>query len=359
MMLLGLVLHSAASYTAQPLGEAWPYHDRSRHIAFDLLLFFIHLFRMPTFFVVAGFFAALLYERDGERQFIRNRARRVGLPLVVFWVAVMPLMIAGVLFGTWMGLVEVPLDHVPRGPIWRLPILGHLWFLYDLLLFYVAAVIVARAARGFRLTAEATWITRPGWNVLALGLITTLTLLPMQVPGLETSAALAPPLRILAAYGAFFAFGWLLYRQREVLPLYGARWIRFLVAGLIATLAYLVVLQLPARMTPRAFHVASVACAGLAVWLLIFGCLGLFVRRLDAPRPRLRYLADASYWIYLTHLLPVTWAVGLLALVAWPAGVKFTIVLTVATAVTLLTYRAFVRTTAIGALLNGRRLPLH
>jgi hypothetical protein len=28
MMLLGLVLHSAVSYTARPLGAAWPYHDQ-------------------------------------------------------------------------------------------------------------------------------------------------------------------------------------------------------------------------------------------------------------------------------------------------------------------------------------------
>jgi fucose 4-O-acetylase-like acetyltransferase len=58
MMLLGLVLHSAASYTRTPLRAAWPYHDTHNSIVFDLLLFFIHLFRMPIFFVVAGFFAA-------------------------------------------------------------------------------------------------------------------------------------------------------------------------------------------------------------------------------------------------------------------------------------------------------------
>ena len=40
MMLLGLVLHSAVSYTASPLGAAWPYHDPHTSPWFDLIVFF-------------------------------------------------------------------------------------------------------------------------------------------------------------------------------------------------------------------------------------------------------------------------------------------------------------------------------
>ena len=58
MMLLGLVLHSVVSYITIAIPEAWPYQDRQTSVAFDYLVFAIHLFRMPTFFVMAGFFAA-------------------------------------------------------------------------------------------------------------------------------------------------------------------------------------------------------------------------------------------------------------------------------------------------------------
>ena len=67
MMLLGLVLHSSASYVVAPLHEAWPYKDAATSTMFDLAVFFIHLFRMPVFFVVAGLFAAMLMQRDGAR----------------------------------------------------------------------------------------------------------------------------------------------------------------------------------------------------------------------------------------------------------------------------------------------------
>ena len=63
MMLLGIVLHGANLYLAAP-PPAFPFPtDRNNAYVFDLLFFFIHSFRMPTFFVLAGFFASLLVEK--------------------------------------------------------------------------------------------------------------------------------------------------------------------------------------------------------------------------------------------------------------------------------------------------------
>lgn len=59
MMLLGIVLHSAASYVAGPMGAAWPYKDAQTSGVFNLTVFFIHIFRMPVFFVAAGFSRAM------------------------------------------------------------------------------------------------------------------------------------------------------------------------------------------------------------------------------------------------------------------------------------------------------------
>jgi glucan biosynthesis protein C len=104
-------------------------------------------------------------------------------------------------------------------------------------------------------------------------------------------------------------------------------------------------------------HVVTVALCGLSTWLLIVGIAGAFVSFLDRPRPVVRYLSDAAYWMYLVHLPVAIWVAGLLAPTALPAFVKFVVVLLTTTAVTLATYHLFVRSTAIGALLNGRRYP--
>ena len=59
MMLLGLVIHSAMGYVTFPTDRVWPFKDPHPSTVFDLLVTFIHTFRMPVFFVIAGFFLLL------------------------------------------------------------------------------------------------------------------------------------------------------------------------------------------------------------------------------------------------------------------------------------------------------------
>jgi glucans biosynthesis protein C len=364
MMLLGLVLHSAVSYITTPLGAPWPYKDPNTSIVFDWLVFSIHLFRMPAFFVAAGFFAALLYQRDGTAGFVSNRVRRVLLPLVMFWGVMVPLCGYGFVFSARQVGGPMPWDYLTDQPLARQPILGHLWFLYYLLLFYVAALLIvplsagvpaavrARVDRMFRATVT-NW-----WGPLAAGIITALTLIPMTAPGLDTEPAVLPPLRVLAAYGVFFGFGWLLFRHYDLLESLGRRYTPALVAGALTTAVYAIIVLQPARFdNVLAWHLTGVTFAGLATWLLIFGLLGLFVRRLAAPRPLVRYLSDASYWMYLTHLAPAAWLPGVFAHLDVPAAMKFLLVFGTTTLVTVISYHYIVRTTAIGELLNGRRYP--
>jgi len=363
MMLLGLVLHSAASYIQAPIGWEWPFRDPQTNPLFNLLLAFIHLFRMPLFFVMAGFFAALLYERDGAAGFVRNRAKRVLAPLLIFWPIIVPLTGLGFVFATSRVGGPMAWNFVRDQSPLRMPVFGHLWFLYDLLLFYAAALVIVRlvaraSARTRQRVAEAfRAVTTRRWGVLLLASVTTLTLLPMHRPTIETSAALVPPIRVLAAYGVFFTYGWLLYSQRDLVDSFAARWRSTFAAGLAATVAYIAVLIARRSFDPVSWHISAVVMDALAVWLLIFGITGAFVRYLSNARPLVRYVSDASYWMYLLHVVPITFCAGLLARSDAPALVKFGVVLSFTTGVTVITYHYFVRSTALGALLNGRRQP--
>src|SRR5258705_2943226 len=83
MMLLGIYLHAAVAYA--PIG-GWPYKQAELTPALNLTIIWIHVFRMPVFYVMAGFFAALLYARWGFRPTAANRARRIALPFVASWL---------------------------------------------------------------------------------------------------------------------------------------------------------------------------------------------------------------------------------------------------------------------------------
>ena len=84
-MLLGIGLHAALSYTTFPL---WPVHDSKTHSFFDIFFFGIHGFRMHLFFMLSGFFVAMLWRKRGIGGLLKHRSKRIVLPLVVFLIPV-------------------------------------------------------------------------------------------------------------------------------------------------------------------------------------------------------------------------------------------------------------------------------
>jgi ABC-type multidrug transport system ATPase subunit len=97
---------------------------------------------------------------------------------------------------------------------------------------------------------------------------------------------------------------------------------------------------------------------GVAVWGWVLGLTGAALTYLSNYSPVRRYLADASYWIYLAHL-PVVAAfqvwVG-----HWPLhwGIKYPFILVASFSLLFLSYHFLVRPTVIGQVLNGRKYPL-
>ena len=83
MMWLGIVLHVAAIHTV--MKSPLPWHDRQTSAWADLLAAVIHSFRMPVFFIVAGFFVLLLLRQRGAWGMLKNRLSRLGLPFALLW----------------------------------------------------------------------------------------------------------------------------------------------------------------------------------------------------------------------------------------------------------------------------------
>lgn len=86
-MLLGIVLHAALSF----FPSFWMVSDRRQGAAFGVLFSAIHGFRMPVFFVMSGFFSAMLLAQRGRGALLKHRFRRVFLPLLVGLFTVIPI----------------------------------------------------------------------------------------------------------------------------------------------------------------------------------------------------------------------------------------------------------------------------
>lgn len=371
MMLLGLVLHSAVNYMQTPM-RMWSIKDMYTHHFFDILFFFIHLFRMPVFFVSAGFFIALLYHKRGIKGMFVNRFFRVGLPFLLSYFTILPLFKMSLAFtlkgGGQEGWAEA-MALLSSFAAFNNMHLGHLWFLYYLLFLYPATLVAMPLLKFFWKMfqpsikqAIAGFFT--SWKALLLfSLLTLLTLLPMTEAALDTHTFIIPSPHILLAYGVFFGYGWGLYLQRQKLAWFTSRWKIFSIAALILSTLYLIVfLGKPVADATYAALLGK-SLAAVSIWLIIFASIGLFERYFCKPSPMVRYLSDASYWMYLVHLPVSLGMVGVLAKWHLPAFLKFSVVLGVTIVCTLLTYHYLVRSTFIGVFLNGRKysrtLPQH
>ncbi len=301
---------------------------------------------MPIFFVLAGFFARLLWQRRGPVVFLRNRAERILVPFVVAW----PLLYI------W------DRSHFGSQTVVRTM---HLWFLYYLIYLYPAAVLSGWLVRRYvpvswqeRIESGFRRVLTSAWRPVLFAIPTSIPLFFMRSGTLDLNTSFLVQPRNMAIYAIFFGFGWLLYGQSDLLGGFQRfGWTQVLIAVAIAPVNFLSLGKLLRALPVEDLRarVSVVATESLMMWLLIFGITGLFLRYLDRPSARMRYLSDASYWMYLVHLPLVVWAQRLVGPLALPAIIKFTLVLAICFPILLASYQLLVRYTVIGRVLNGPR----
>lgn len=364
MMWLGIVLHVAAIHMVGESPLIW--RDKATSPLADLLMAFIHSFRMPVFFIVAGFFAAMLVQSRGPMGMLKHRFRRIAVPFLVFWPPLVVLTVVMVMlyvhlmhygtFGMDPALVAPPPGRSKLSTM-------HLWFIYLLWWFAVATAFACWAssripqAWSSALPRLLRWLGGRSWGFLVLTL--PLLLAGASYPNgfIAPSGSLLPSWTEWLHNGLFFAFGWALFGAREtLLPRYAQHCWRLVLAGLPFFAGMMLVMSLQRRGTvlPHAALLSGFAY-NAATWLWSMAIIGLFIRYLPQHSRRLAYLSDSAYWVYLIHL-PLTVGFGAL-IFGLPLGAlaKMLLNISLTTLVCLASYQLLVRGRWIGRLLNGER----
>jgi glucan biosynthesis protein C len=371
-LLLGIIFHATISFVPSP-AKIWIVADSHRSTALAVLFFTIHVFRMTAFFLIAGFFAHMSFHRGGAKAFIRDRLKRIALPLLVGW----PLVFAAILaIAAWAAIPtgggHGPATPPPPWPTFPKFPLTHLWFLYVLLEFY-AGILILRA--GVVLVDKTGRIRLVIDRLLSLVVRNPVAPVVLAVPvciafvadpnwlmwvGVRTpDSSLVTNAQALIGFGTAFGFGWLLHRQTELVRMLEQRCILNLcfAIGLIA--ASLAIAGATPQLTPMndyATKLAGAACYALATWTATFAVIGLALRFLSGFSAARRYIADASYWLYIIHL-PIVMALQVaVSRLDWPWETKFAAILAVAFPLMFASYQLLVRYSVVGAVLNGRRI---
>ena len=321
----------------------------------------IHAFRLPLFFLVAGFFGALLLESRGTGGLLRNRTIRIGVPLVVGVAAIVP-----VLSLLLRAASSSPDPALPAGLLGEIADLkpSYLWFLWYLALLY-AAVLAARqvlAGRKGAAIARDVAATILGSRLAPLLLAVPTALLLYRQPTWMASSTPAesfvPALDLLAYYAIFFLSGWALFVTPGLRERIEGRPGHYCVLATLAlppALALYLLQDEPAIGAGRWFHLLALLLLSISTWSIVLGLLGVSRRYLAAHSPRLRLWADASYWIYLSHFVPMAALAAALLAVQMPETLRFAILVGATLGLVYPAYRAFVRHSAVGRILHGPR----
>jgi len=340
MVLLGVIVHAAIVL------PAFAYVSATDQVILNAVYAVIHQFRMPAFFLISGLFSARILKTEGARAYLTSRFKRI-----VSVLATAGLIIAPFLYQTgctWCS-PDAPQDYVSTGWI-------YLWFLYYLAIIshlaLLASLVAVRLPEGFK-SKMARFVDSVSFGphvLLPMGLLTA------AIPGVidaggqvRIEMGFVPNLSLVAYFSIWFSMGWLMYRSvdRLLADLTRFAWVN-LAIGLVLSAASWVAFNIWQSTLQPGIQV-------LAVAVVTFAVLGLFMRYLHTENPKITYMSNASYWVYLFHA-PI-----LFALIAWLGGTGLNIYLValiaivVTLVITLASYHWLVRTTIIGRYLSGRR----
>ncbi|WP_248820405.1 glucans biosynthesis protein MdoC [Frankia sp. AgB32] len=319
------------------------------------------LFRMEGFFLISGFLSVMLVEKYGASRAVRRRLAAVGTPFLCTFVLFNPATLwmtynfhndPNISFLDFMRGRTIP--H-PQGELhWTL----HLWFLVVLLVYalctpvtvtlmsrLVATAAFQRATEG-RLRMMTTIIS----IVVAITIVLRGARRAVVEPVLGTGS-IGELARFTLEFLPFFALGVLLYLdRRRLLPLYQRP------APVLLAVSGAALLAANKGWVPGLASGTGLVLSETVVSIALTATLfAVGARLVPGPRASVRYLADASYTVYLLHFFWIYIFATLLRLhpsLRWPQMLLvtlLTIAMTLAIHHFLIMPSAFLRT-----IFNGR-----
>jgi glucan biosynthesis protein C len=369
LMLLGIPYHAAMAYNARVL---WDIQSPEKSEILTFLSGVLVTFRMPAFFMVAGYFAAMMLERRKPASWLRGRIIRLGIPFLTGLVLLAPIQIAVIDLETALtgaismttALEQVGEDLVHPGANWIM----HLWFLPALLAYSGLLVLIMAGHRFARFDhvidrTEAICRARPGLALLSLILATAAWEMMIH---LSHQDMLARPgaLPYLLAHGIdpylrylpFFLIGAVLRASPDIrCALVWRKGLGLPTFGITAAILAAALRGVEAG----TWGIAYDALDGAAAILLSLVLIGIAERFWNHPDPRIDRIVDASFSIYLLHH-PIIYALAaLFILMQWPPVLEFLLICLATFALSYGIHRLIRRSPLALFLFNGVRPALN
>ncbi len=313
----------------------WDWHVKSPRASRTLepLMLASNPWRLLLLFLVAGAAARHFSERASAGALARSRAHRLGLPIVLSMLVIVP---PQTFYEVWHKLGRVPAGEFwiryvtasghwcPGGACIVTPTWNHMWFVVYLLAYSLLLALALRWRRdlGARLTRRLE--AMPASAFVFLPMLAFAALRLTLAPLFPVTHGLFGDWYAHAMFGLAFVIGFGLagaegLRQRLV----AWRW-PALVLWLLAWAAYARFIWLhPAGTVPdEALRSAMGVAYGVQQWSATIAVLGFAALHLRRDSRLLRVLTEAVFPVYIVHQTIIVALAFHLAPLGWPVGLE-------------------------------------
>ena len=348
-MLLGIVIHAPIVYADRVIAqEVVPMVTNLPELEdwIGVILLWIHCWRMPTFFLIAGFMSILVIERKSASFFFKDRILRVACPMVLF----------GFL------LIGYPSNN-------HLAI-GHFWFLYCLIaiigFFALSSFLIPVLSIQRMKVVVSLPFLRPSYLIWLLAIFILVRLLcsfpyngNLPIPDYYSKFFIGTFMYycfwFYVGIGLFFARSEILrFTNWKFISLLGLFSISSILLAALAIVTYdffVTPETLNENFTPKFFFINVYWACTTFLWT--FFLTFLFQRILNRRSAFVRWLVELSYPIYIFHLTLAIVISGELIKSGFGQSEVFLMTIPLTFGSCLVCYYIFVKFTPLNWLVNG------
>lgn len=338
MMFLGVLVH--ASHADYGLGN------------YELIRFISGSFRMPCFFIIAGFFSVMVMDRAELSSFLKKRLIMLGVPALTCVLVLVPVTV------NWMMIyfAEGGAETTPHSG-W----MGHAWFLF-VLLAYTVALLPLRTFVDVAI----------GWLTALFGMrISQVLFFILLVLGVMFSAKVVQKFGPLIPYYPgwkflvsslignlpHFVLGMMMYRWSNVYSFLHSNMSLWLIVALLSVFAKYELAK--DEITSTLQHLIYMAVSYVTAAAVSAALFSVSSRLLTKHNAAIRLFSESAYTVYIVHYILIAGTLIVLQRVGLNMLPRMLIAFLVASVAGVLIHIFLVKKSSLVALLlNGRSRPI-
>lgn len=347
LIVLVVAHHSCLAYTTFAyfdtktyINSTHPIVDHSRWIGMDVFVNFNDIFFMSLLFFISGLFLPGVLIKKGEKNFLKDRFKRLGIPFIIGVTVIIPFAYLpsfylndhsyNFLFFIKDYLIN---QQWPSGP---------LWFIWVLLLFNVAAVFIPLNFYTYISNRASRLAKTPGLFLIAIFIIVSLAYTPVSLwLGQYKWIGIGPfdfQANRLLLYFTFFISGaglgssdWesFLFTDNKCLNKPWQFWVTLCLVSYLSVEVFTYtawdIVRAGRLAVNTAWFIFDLAFV-LSCIFTIIAFLSIFKQFFQAQSKLWKSLSANAFGIYLIHYIFITWLQFALSDIALPVLIKFLLV---------------------------------